>query len=312
MNLTGSDTLRFSSANPNAQNISNRSMEEEDDQNVRWAFAPPPGYEWWSLDAKNIELRLPAYKSGEKAQIILFEDPKSPPYYGSVHLLNFSVVYPDLWEKELRVVGIDKVGPRCKERYESTFYRWCKIGGFAIQYGAMEKTADRSFRRKGCYKLLKQRFTALENLNQECIRFANRHGYVETWPDRSVDPDRGYPLLVSRTDRGDVVPTVPLNYKVQGSAMWWTCRGMVRTQAVLDDWNRRNPGYRIVMQVHDEIVFEMPRKADPRVDPKRSNLGRARELAKTMSIAGDDMGVPTPCGVEYHPDHWGVGVTLKA
>lgn len=317
LNPTGSDTLRFSSSNPNEQNISNRKMEEGDEQNIRDAFGPPPGYEWWSLDAKNIELRIPAYKSGEADQILLFEAPKEPPYYGSVHLLNFHTVYPDLWERGLKAVGFDKVGPWCKETYESSWYRWAKIGGFAIQYGAQAATADRAFRKKGCFAALKSRFKKLEALNQECIRFANRHGYIETWPDKSVDPDRGYPLMVSRTDWGDVIPTIPFNYKVQGTAMQWTCRAMVRTQQALDDWNKRayerrqRAGYRIVAQVHDEIVFEMPRRADPRIDPKASNLGRARELARLMALGGDDIGVPTPVGVEYHPDHWGTGVTLK-
>lgn len=310
LNPTGTSTLRCSSANPNEQNISNKTMYDTDSRSLRYCFGPPPGYEWWSLDAKNIELRLPAYKSGEADMVGLFEDPKSPPYYGSVHLLNFSAVFPDVWEKVLREVGKDKVGPECKRRYESTFYKWTKIGGFAIQYGAQEDTADRAFHRRGCFRLLKERFTKLEALNQECIRFADRHGYVETWPDRSIDPDHGYPLVCSRTDSGYVLPTVPFNYKTQGSAMWWTMTSMVRVQEVLDDWNRKSGGYRIVMQVHDELVFEMPRRADPRVDPKRSNLGRARELARVMAVSGDNMGVPTPVGTEYHPSDWSVGVSL--
>ena len=39
-------------------------------------------------------------------------------------------------------------------------------------------------------------------LNEKCIRFAEKYGYVETMPDRTVDPDRGYPLLCSRSKWG--------------------------------------------------------------------------------------------------------------
>lgn len=308
LNPTGTDTLRFSSSNPNSHNI----KKGEDGESLRYTFGPPPGYEWWSLDAQNIELRLPAYKSGEADQVALFQEPDAPPFYGSVHLLNFSVVYPDVWEKAVREVGAEKAGPYCKKTYAATYYQWCKNGDFAIQYGAGSATADRTFRRTGSYARLKSKFARLEALNQECIRFANRYGYVETWPDRTVDPEHGYPLLCSRTDRGDVLPTVPFNYKTQGTAMWWTCKGMVRCHEVLGEWNRKTRGHRTVLQIHDEMVFEMPRRADPRTDPKRSNLGRARELAKVMALGGDDIDVPTPVGIEYHPEHWGAGVTFKA
>lgn len=269
------------------------------------------------MDAKNIELRLPAYKSGEPDLIDLFERPDEPPYYGSQHLLNFSIVYPEVWEKELRAVGLKEVGPHCKKKYAATNYQWCKNGDFAIQYMAGPATADATFRRPGAHALLKSRFALQERLNQETIRFAERHGYVETWPDRTVDPERGYPLLVTRTDRGGVLPTVPFSYKIQGTAMQWTCRAMVRCAEALDQWDReaarsrRPAGYRIVMQVHDEMVFEMPARAHPLKNHKASNLGRVRELARLMALGGDDIGVPTPVGVEYHPDHWGTGVTLK-
>jgi hypothetical protein len=154
LNPTGTDTLRWSCSNPNEMNIA-----KQEGFNLRLCFGPAPGREWWSLDAKNIELRIPAYESGQKDLIDLFERPDDPPFYGSTHLLNFSVVYPDLWEKELREVGLEKVGPHCKKKYASTWYQWCKNGGFAVQYGAVDRddgggTADRAFHRRGSHSLL--------------------------------------------------------------------------------------------------------------------------------------------------------------
>lgn len=309
LNPTGTDTLRWSSAQPNSQNIS-----KKESFNLRRCFGPAPGREWWSLDAKNIELRIPAYVSGEAELIALFERPDEPPYYGSTHLLNFHTVYPDLWNKELKIVGLEKVGPLVKKKYAATWYQWCKNGGFAIQYGAGVETADRAFHCDGSHASLKTRFARLENLNQKCIREAGRKGYVETLPDRSVDPSRGYPLLCTRSERGGIVPTVPLNYMVQGSAMWWTMRAMTRTDEKLREW-RVKDGFdgRIVMQVHDELVMDFPKRGDPTKDKgafKTSNLWRIRTIQRLMEQGGLDLGVPTPTGCEYHDSSWADGVTL--
>ena len=320
VNPTGTDTLRFSYQNPNAQQIS-----KQEDVNLRYCFGPATGREWWSLDAKNIELRLPAYESGEEELISLFERPDEAPYYGSTHLLNFHTVYPDLWENELRTLtkelgsreeAIKKVGPGCKKRYASTWYQWCKNGGFAIQYGAINitdpddwGTADRAFHKKGAHTLLESRFSRLQRLNRKQIEFANKHGYVETMPDKTVDPLRGYPLLCSRSKYGKVLETVPLSYHVQGTAMWWMCKSMVRVQEYLDYLNSVSSlGYFIVMQVHDELVFDFP--AGKGSEPWKSNYPKIRKIQKLMEQSGDDIGVPTPVGCEYHSESWATGVTL--
>lgn len=315
LNPTGTDTLRWSSKNPNEQNIS-----KQEGFNLRYCFGPAPGREWWSLDAKNIEARLPAYESGEQELIALYERPDEPPYYGSGHLLNFHTVYPEIWDKELREVGLEKVGPHCKKKYASTNYQWCKNGGFAVQYGAVDRddgrgTADTAFHKPGAQGLLKARFAKLEKLNQKCIRQAERLGYVETMPDRTVDPSRGYPLLCTRTDYGRIKPTVPLNYHIQGTACWWMGKAMVRCQTQLDEWNKQllTPQYFIVMQVHDELVFDFPRRRQvmPNGPVVYGNLGRIRRMRQLMEQGGDDLGVPTPCSIEYHPDNWSEGVSLS-
>lgn len=357
INPTGTDTLRWSHSNPNSGNISKQESEcpacegegcEKCDDtgyeilSVRRCFGPREGREWYSMDAKNIELRIPAYKSGEPALIALFEKPDEPPFYGSQHLLNFSVVYPDVWADAVGKVGLDKAGPWCKKTYASTYYQWDKNGDFAIQYNCGEATADRTFRRKGAFRALKHRFNKLEGLNQAKIRFAEKHGYIETEPDRSVDPKRGYPLLCTRTEWGKILSTIPLSYYTQGTAMWWTMMAMIRVQEQLDEWNKpvwtdackkydttagreyyfAMHGYFLILQVHDELVFDFPRYGDPALENERvkkegrkatdrtSNLWRVRRLQELMTVGGDHIGIPTPVGVEYHTDSWGEGVTL--
>lgn len=337
LNITGTDTLRFSCSNPNTQQISKQetacarcegegcetcNYTGEDLHSLRRVFGPAPRREWYSCDAKNIELRLPAYLSKEQELINLFEHPDDPPYYGSTHLLNFHTVYPEIWEKELQEVGIEKVGPKCKKKYAPTYYQWTKNGGFAVQYGAIDReggTADAAFHKVGAHAQLKARFSRLEKLNQECIAYANKWGYVETIPDRSVDPERGYPLMCARTDYGRILPTVPLNYKIQGSAMWWTMKAMIRCQSQLDEW-REHGGFDgfMTLQVHDEIVFDFPKSRISPLDEQAkrskfrlcSNLWRIKVLQKLMEQGGDDFGIPTPVNVEYHEHNWSLGKSL--
>lgn len=303
LNSTGTDTLRWSSQNPNEQNIS-----KQQGFNLRYCFGPAPGREWWALDAKNIELRIPAYESGEESLIELFERPDDPPFYGSQHLLNFSVVYPDIWRKELKSVGEEKVGPHCKKKYESTWYQWCKNGDFAVQYGAVDRddgegTADRAFYRPGSHAKLKSRFAKQEKLNQKWIDFANKHGYVETLPDKTVDPKRGYPLYCSRTQWGGIKPTIPLNYHVQGSAMWVMCRMMT----ICADYLRElGEDYFLIIQVHDEIVLDFPLVKD------YGNLPKVRELKRRLDLMGEDLvpRVPLSMGIEYHAKSWAESKTF--
>lgn len=328
-NITGTATLRASGNNPNPQNFSK--SENEEGYSLRYFLGPDEGREWYSIDANNIELRIPFYKAEEYELIALFEKPNDPPFYGSYHMLIFSILWPKIWEDAIKKVGYEKAADYCKKEYKSTYYQWTKNGDFAVQYGAIDKddgtgTADRAYHQPGAQAKVKSRFSKLEKLNQDCIRFANKHGYIETLPDKEVDPNRGYPLRCSRT-RGRISPTIPLNYKIQGSAMWWTARAMVKTNEQLDRW-RDDTGFNayITMQVHDEIVFDFPKanytpleaiqmEKEDRVRYKEqiadSNLWRIRQIAKLMESCGDAIGIPTPVGIEYHANNWQDGVKIK-
>lgn len=283
---------------------------------LRYAFGPLPGREWWAFDYANIELRIPAYASGQRELIELFEKYDHPPYYGSEHMLNFSVVYPDIWEAELKEVGPEKVSSHIKKKYKDTYYQWCKNGDFGLQYNCGEATADRTFRRPGSFKRLKSKFFKKEALNQKCIRQAEKLGYVETMPDKTVNPRRGYPLLCTRTDSGGILPTVPLAYMVSGTAMWCTRKGMLRVDQQLREWRHtttdgKNLDSHLILQVHDELVVDMP------FSPERFNLktnkkepgnsDKARQIRKLMEMSGDDIGVPLKVEINYHVNNYATG-----
>lgn len=290
LNPTGQVTLRWSSKNPNEQNISKEGYEGE--KSVRYCFGPAPNREWWSLDYKNIELRIPAYIAPEPAMIELFERPNDPPFYGSNHLLAFSILHPKEWAEH---------GAKVKDVYADTLYQWTKNGNFAVQYGAMEEsgTADRAYHVDGGQKLIKAKFKNIALLNDRMIEIAKKQGYVETVYDKDVGGS--YPIQTPKTQgkHGQMYlsPTIPLNYYIQSTAMWCTGKAMRRVYEYL---RTLRGNCRMTMQVHDEIVIDLPKGKTP-----RANLSIVKEVARLMSLSGEDIGVPLGVDYNYHPESWG-------
>lgn len=311
-NQTATRTLRFSMSNPNLQQVSKQETtcpecegdgcEEcggtgEDLHSVRRVFGPLPGREFWCLDYENIELRIPAYEAGEECMIELFERPDDPPFFGSYHLFNASIVYPDLFWPIAEEKGA------FKKKYASAEYQWVKNGDFAIGYGCMEAKADATFRRKGAYRAIKEKTPKVTRLNADYISQANKRGYVETLPDRSIGAKRGYPIWCSR-ERGKIKPTIPFNYHVQSTAMWCTRRAMVRCKEYLQQISQETgESYFINLQVHDEIVFDFPAGG-------KKNLPKVRKLQRLMEESGNDIGIPLKVAASYHPGNWAEAVSV--
>lgn len=306
LNQTGTNTPRFSSSNPNGQNVGKKELYCQhcggdggcDDcggtgleaHSLKYCFGPAPGREWYCLDAENLELRIPAYGSGEEGFIDLFERPNDPPYYGSNHLLIAHILHKDKFEA-CRGRGGEVDGRVFKERYNGGIYRAVKMGNFSMTCGAVEKadgwgTADRAFGVRGAQRLIKERMVKMAELSRLLIRHAEKTGMVETMPDRRVNPTRGYPILCQRTNYGKILATTPFSYHVQGTAMWWMRRCMVECQERLDLWRRRDKfDAFMAMQVHDELVFDMP------VRPS-GNFSRVADIVDIMEGLGSDL-VPT-------------------
>jgi len=293
LNVVGTRTLRWSSKNPNEQNISKLKG-----FNLRYAFGPAPGREWWSLDYNNLELRIPAYECQEPAMLELFENPSNPPYFGSYHLLVFDILYPDLFEK---------YGAEVRDRYKSTLYQYTKNGNFAELYGAVDitdlgigdlGTADRAFHYPGAQSMVANRLRKKSELNRQWIAYARKHGYVETTPDKTVDANCGYPLYCPKNKYGQVRETIPLNYHVQGTACWVIQSAMVKVQKYLSFL----PGYYMIMQIHDELVLDFPYRS------AKGNLPKVNKVRLLMESCGNDIDVPLTCGIDYHPDNWGTAV----
>lgn len=287
LNCCGTDTLRWSSQSPNEQNIS-----KKEGFNLRYSFGPAPGRVWYSLDYENIERRIPAYEAGEELIIKLFESPDEPPFYGSEHLLNASIIFPDLFWP------LSKKGMHKDEFKKQPWYRPTKNTGFAIQYGCQEAKADATAGRSGAYQTLRKTTPKIFALSDHYVKMANRQGYVETLPDKSIGAKRGYPVWCTRSSWGGVSPTVPFNYHIQSTAMWCTAKAMPRCKAYLDRLTRETgEDHYIVMQVHDEIVFDLPAVG-------KENLPKVEKLKALMTKSGDDIGIPLKVSASYHPENW--------
>jgi len=308
LNPCGTDTLRWSSHNPSQQVISKQ--KDHNGRNLRYIFGPGDGRVWYSSDYDNLELRLPAYECQEPAMLELFESPDVGPYFGSYHLLIFSILHPDKYDHD------DPEGLiKARDKYKATWYQWTKNGNFADMYGAVDTgdgkgTADRAYHVPGAQAIISKKLVKKSELNRYWINFARKHGYVETMPDRKVNPDKGYPVRCRRNEMtGQVVDTVPLNYHIQSTACWVVMRAMIEVQKLLDHWNRLDPDaeYAMVMNIHDELVFDFPIRIKKGKD---LNLPKVRAIRRKMESIGKDINVPLTCGLDRHDNNWSEGVSL--
>lgn len=295
INQTGTDTTRFSSQKPNSQNVSTK--EDSEGAGPRTAFGPLPGRVWYSFDATNIELRIPAYRFKVKAMMKVFDREDEPPFYGKMHLLNFSIIYPEVWAEGLKLVGPEKVG-EWVQHDKKQLYKRCKNTGFSLQYGAGKAKVDATAGRPGAYELIRGSLAELHGPgggNDQLMKQAEKTGCVET--------AMGYPLMVARTEWGKVLSTTPLSYYVQGTAGEWMHEAMIRTDELIR--SVKQPDIWMVLTVHDQLVFDFPKVA-----PRLWIENWVTAIRKTMESCGDLIGVKTPVSVELHERDWGKGVAI--
>lgn len=288
LNPNGTHTLRWSHNNPNSANISKQSR-----ANLRRAFGPMPGRVWYSFDAQNIELRIPAYEAGEKELIEVFDHPEQGPYYGSYHLVVFDTLHPHLFAQH---------GKECKTLFEDSWYQWVKNGNFARQYGAQERKVDSTYHVEGGYKKVANRFPNIDRLSRKITAEAERTGLVWTIPDKLVDAERGYPLMTKLESWERQSPTIPFCYHVSGTACQWMNAAMVAVDTQLCQWREEGFDAHMILTVHDELVVDLPTDS--------GNDDRAISLKKLMEAVGERISVPTPVTVERHEESWAKGVAV--
>jgi DNA polymerase-1 len=224
-------TGRLSSNDPNLQNIPIRTPEG---RRVREAFVASPGCLIASADYSQIELRIMAHISQDPALLRAFHDGLD------VHRATAAEVF-----------GIDP------EQVSADQRRYAKVINFGLIYGMsafglaraldIDNTAARNYIER--YFL---RFEGVKRYMDETRAQAKAQGYVQTVLGRRLYlPEINSP----NGPRRAAAERAAINAPMQGTAADLIKMSMNVVQKTLDEQNRRT---RMIMQVHDELVFEVP------------------------------------------------------
>ena len=224
-------TGRLSSNNPNLQNIPIRTPMG---RQIRRAFVAPAGHELFSADYSQIELRVMAALSGDEALRDAFRAGHD------IHAATASRVYG---------VPMEALLPEMR--------RTAKMVNFGIIYGisAFGLAQRLGIPREQARSLIENYFQQYPGIRQymdRTIDGAKRHGYVETLCGRRRylrDINSANQTVRSAAER------TAINTPIQGTAADMIKRAMVRIAGALQERGLRS---RMVLQVHDELVFEVP------------------------------------------------------
>jgi DNA polymerase-1 len=226
-------TGRLSSTDPNLQNIPIRT---EEGRRIRQAFIAPPGYKIVSADYSQIELRIMAHLSRDRGLLRAFENNQD------IHVATASEVFN---------VPIEKVTPS-QRRSAKTINFGLIYGmsafGLGRQLGLDRETAQDYINRYF------ERYPAIKNYMDTTRELAHQQGYVETLCKRRIFlPD----INAANLQRKKAAERAAINAPLQGTAAEIIKLAMIN----MGDWLlKSNSQTKMIMQVHDELVFEVPEK----------------------------------------------------
>jgi len=230
-NQTVAATGRLSSSEPNLQNIPIRT---ELGREVRRGFVAPEGHMLLGVDYSQIELRVMAHFSGDEAFVTAFRDGQD------VHRRTASVIFD---------VPVDEV--TADQRAQA------KTINFATLYGqsAFSLAGQLSIGRTEAQDFIDQyfdRFAGVRTFLDEQVEQAKEQGYVETLLGRR----RYIPELKSRNwNIRQFGERVAQNTPIQGTAADLIKQAMLDVDAALTE---SDSDARMLLQVHDELLFEVP------------------------------------------------------
>ncbi|GAA4428048.1 DNA polymerase I [Acidovorax lacteus] len=224
-------TGRLSSNEPNLQNIPIRTAEG---RRVREAFVAAPGHVIASADYSQIELRIMAHLSGDTSLLDAFR-------HGlDVHRATAAEVFG---------VAVDQVSSEQR--------RYAKVINFGLIYGmssfGLAKNLGIETKAAAAYiDRYFQRYPGVRHYMDETKASAKARGYVETvFGRRLYLPEINSPNGPRRAG----AERAAINAPMQGTAADLIKMAMVAVQKTLD---AEKPQIRMVLQVHDELVFELP------------------------------------------------------
>jgi DNA polymerase-1 len=229
-NQTGTVTGRLSSSDPNLQNIPVRT---EEGREIRRAFVAAPGHLLVSADYSQIELRILAHYSEDEALIDAFQQGED------IHLRTAA----EIFEVEPHEVTME-------------MRRQAKTINFGIIYGmsAFRLAKDLGIAQKKGREIIERyfgRYGGVRSYMDDTPKLAREQGFVTTLLNRK----RFLPDLKSRNHNvRQFAERTAINTPIQGSAADIIKMSMIQIDAELE---KKSLPARMIMQVHDELVFEV-------------------------------------------------------
>ncbi|MCZ2104113.1 MAG: DNA polymerase I [Comamonadaceae bacterium] len=226
-------TGRLASNDPNLQNIPVRTPEG---RRIREAFIAPPGRVIASCDYSQIELRIMAHISGDAALLKAFHDGMD------VHRATAAEVF-----------GVAPEAVTSEQR------RYAKVINFGLIYGMSSFGLARNLgievqAAKNYIDRYFERYPGVRRYMDETVQLAHHQGYVETvFGRRLYLPE----INGGSGPRKKAAERAAINAPMQGTAADLIKKAMVAVQARLD---AEKPDILMVLQVHDELVFELPER----------------------------------------------------
>lgn len=224
-------TGRLSSADPNLQNIPIRTAEG---RRIRQAFIAPPGALLLAADYSQIELRIMAHLSEDPGLVSAFEQGED------IHRATAAEVF----DLPLEEVAIEQ-RRHAKAINFGLIYGMSAFGlgnQLGIDRGAAQHYIDRYF----------TRYPGVKNYMDQTKALAKQQGYVETvFGRRLYLPE----INARNAQRRQYAERTAINAPMQGTAADLIKMAMIR----IDRWlEEQAPPVKMLMQVHDELVFEVP------------------------------------------------------
>jgi DNA polymerase-1 len=253
--LVGAVTGRLSSTDPNLQNIPVRS---EEGRRIREAFVAPRGRVIVSLDYSQIELRILAHIADIPALKQAFKDGID------IHAMTAA---------EMFGVPVEGMDPMVR--------RQAKAINFGVIYGISGFGLARNLRipraeAQGFIDRYFERFPGIREYMDDTIRFARDNGYVQTLFGRRIHT----PEINAKGPAAGFAKRAAINAPIQGTAADIIRRAMVRMPDAIRDIDAR-----MLLQVHDELLFEVAEDATgPLIAAARAIMEGAALPAVHLSV----------------------------
>lgn len=254
-------TGRLSSTDPNLQNIPIRN---EEGRKIRQAFEAPKGSIMVAADYSQIELRIMAHLSGDKGLLDAFAQGKD------IHKATAA-----------EIMGVDESEVTSEQRRHAKAVNFGLIYGMsafglARQIGVGRKEAQ------AYIDIYFDRYPGVKDYMERTRDVAAKQGYVETLFGRRLHLPE---INSSNGMRRQAAERTAINAPMQGSAADIIKRAMVK----MYDWVAQETDIKMIMQVHDELIFEVP----------EGKLEECKIKIKTIMEAAAKLDVPLVADVGF-------------